>query len=198
MSNIKLDLRKKRKIETRKRIITMAMSEFSKKGIFATNTLDIAKRASVSHGTIFAHFPTRDDLLIEVINVFGSKLCNETHILAEKGSSLKKMLKTHLKILEKFEDFYAWLTAEVNSLPQKAKIFFVLSQSVVSYHIMVVAKKEMSKGKIKKMPFHFLFNLWIGLLHHYIINRDLFAPKNSVIKLYGDKLIDRYLKLLAR
>lgn len=197
MTEVKIDIRKKRKMETRKHIISAATGEFSKKGILATNTSDIAKKAGVAHGTIFSHFPTRDDLLIEVMSVFSRKICSETHDIAEKGKSLKKMLKMHLKVLEKFENFYARLVTDSKHLPKKARNFFVLIQSVVSYHIMVVAKKEMAEGKIKKMPFHFLFNSWIGLIHHYIANRDLFTPNGSVIKLHSDKLINEYLRLLA-
>lgn len=39
--------------------------------------------------------------------------------------------------------------------------------------------------------------LWIGLVHHYLMNRDLFAPGESVIARRGRELLDHYMGLLA-
>jgi hypothetical protein len=46
------------------------------------------------------------------------------------------------------------------------------------------------------MPMHLLFNTWIGLVHHYMVNRDLFAPEGSVIARRGKELLDHYMGLL--
>jgi len=47
------------------------------------------------------------------------------------------------------------------------------------------------------VPMHLLFNTWIGLVHHYVCNRDLFAPGESVIARRGSVLLDHYMGLLA-
>ena len=43
------------------------------------------------------------------------------------------------------------------------------------------------------MPLHLLFNTWTGLVHHYLSQRDLFNPKGSVIRRYGDELLEHFL-----
>jgi len=42
-----------------------------------------------------------------------------------------------------------------------------------------------------------LFNTWLGLIHHYLGNRDLFAPGHSVVERHGSMLLDHFVGLLA-
>ena len=56
--------RKQQKENTRNNILQAALREFVDKGLANTNVQDVAKAANVSYGTIFAHFPKKDDLLI--------------------------------------------------------------------------------------------------------------------------------------
>jgi hypothetical protein len=43
-----------------------------------------------------------------------------------------------------------------------------------------------------------LFNTWIALIHHYLVNRDLFAPRRSVVRAKGRELVDHFLSLVMR
>ena len=63
--------RKQQKENTRNNILQAALREFVDKGLADTNVQDVAKAANISYGTIFAHFPKKDDLLIRVINEYG-------------------------------------------------------------------------------------------------------------------------------
>ena len=55
----------------------------------------------------------------------------------------------------------------------------------------------MNAGAIEPMAPHLLFNTWLGLLHHYVANRDLFAPGGSVLERRGNELLDHTMHLLA-
>jgi AcrR family transcriptional regulator len=55
------------KAESRSAIITAAVELFARKGFSATTTEQIAKKAKVSKGLIFAHFPTKQDILLTII-----------------------------------------------------------------------------------------------------------------------------------
>ena len=69
--------RQEQKIQTREKLIRVSTEVFSKKGIFSTKTLDVAKASKVSHGTVFSHFSTKEELLIAVIDEVGRKISNE-------------------------------------------------------------------------------------------------------------------------
>lgn len=82
-------------------------------------------------------------------------------------------------------------------LPNESRQMLVAIQSVVSHHLCAAAEREMKEGMIRPQPLHLLFNTWIGLLHYYLANDDLFAPEGSVLERYGEELLEHYLSLLA-
>ncbi len=193
---MKDSIRKIQKLNTRKKIIETAYKVFSEKG-FSVSSSVIAREAGVSHGSIFAHFPTMNDLLISLLSDFGDKIGTSLHALAKKCNSVENLLKEHLKILEEYEAFYSRLILEKNRLPDEAKNTFVIIQSTVAFHFSNVVERKIEKGTVKKLPIHALFNTWLGLVHYYLINKDFFADSNeSVIKRYGSELLSTYLKLI--
>ncbi len=67
MSPRSKQLSRQMKAESRSAIITAAVELFARKGFSATTTEQIAKKAKVSKGLIFAHFPTKQDILLTII-----------------------------------------------------------------------------------------------------------------------------------
>ena len=53
-------------IKPRQKIIESADHLFNQKGIQATSLADISKEAEVSKGTLFYHFKSKDDLILEI------------------------------------------------------------------------------------------------------------------------------------
>jgi AcrR family transcriptional regulator len=49
--------------ETREKILATALTLFTRRGFFGTPTSLISKEAGVATGTLFFHFPTKDDLI---------------------------------------------------------------------------------------------------------------------------------------
>lgn len=189
--------RQQQKEQTRQRLIDTALSLYAREGLLATRTADVAREAGVSHGTIFAHFATQEALLNAVIEVFSAQTTARLHELASQGSSLREVLQAHLAGLREGEAFYARLVRESRMLPDESRHILTAIQSVVSHHLCAAAEREMQVGLIRTMPIHLLFNTWIGLLHYYLANDDLFAPEGSVLERYGEELLEHYLSLLA-
>jgi len=186
------------KLNTRKKIIETAYKVFSEKGFSVPSSI-IAKEAGVSHGAIFAHFPTMDDLLISLLSDFGDKIGASLHALAKKSDSAENLLKEHLKVLEEYEAFYSRLISEKTRLPDEAKNTFAIIQSTVAFHFASVIEREIEKGTVKKLPIHMLFNTWMGLVHYYLLNKDFFSDSGeSVIKRYGSELLSAYLNLIKK
>ena len=190
--------RKEQKEQTKKLLVEAAINAFTDKGIALTRTIDIAKAASVSHGSVFAHFTTREDLLNIVIEEFGRRVAGRIHELAVNGRNLREVLQAHLTGLKEFERFYIRLVKENDQLPVEARNTLLGIQSAISFHLNKSAEHEMAEGKIRRIPFHLFFNTWIGLIHYYLANNNLFAPEGSVIERYGEELLDHYLNLIKK
>ncbi len=187
--------RQEQKENTRKRIVETAYRIYSEQG-FAAATAAIAKEAGVSHGTIFVHFPSLDNLLNYLIEDFGNILGTEIHCLAEGQNSVKELLNVHLDILARYEDFYIRLISERSLLPRDAQMAFVNTQSTMAYHFSRVVEREFKSKTVKDIPIHMMFNTWIGLVHYYLLNKEFFSPDTPLIERYRSELIATFLELI--
>lgn len=183
---------------TRRAVLRHARRLCARRGFAATRTLDVTRAAGLSHGALFVHFPTREELLREVAVQMGRELTDELHRLARAGSTLREALAAHLSCLEKQEDLYRqFLLAGPGQAPGFRRVWTGI-QSAVSMHLHAAVERETAAGKIRAMPQHLLFNTWIGLVHHYILNQHLFSPHRSVLMEHGAELIEHFLALLAK
>ena len=193
-----MNKRQEQKEKTRNYIIDVALNQFAKDGLTTTRTSDIANAANLSHGSIFAHFPTREGLLDEVIEEFGTRVTNRLHELVEENCGMRELLWAHLRGIEEYEAFYTRLISEASLLHESARNTLIGIQSAISFHMIQVAEREMESSKIIKMPLNLMFNTWVGLINYYLMNRDLFAPGESVISRYGQRLVEHYMNLISR
>ena len=191
------NVRQEQKELTRRKVLDVALDLFARNGIMATTTAHVAKGAGVSHGTVFSHFGTRDELVAAVIGRFGIAVTRRMHELGAQGHGVRDVLCAHLRGLAEHEAFYTRLVTEGHTLPEEARTALIAIQSAMSFHLFAVAQKDMDAGVIRRMPAHLLFNTWIGLVHHYITNADLFAPGGSVLERRGAELLEHYAGLLA-
>ena len=189
--------RSRQKTETRSRILEAALSLYAERGIVATRSAAVAEAAGVAHGTLFLHFPTQEELLVAVIEDFGDALCRRLHELSARGTGLEALLRAHIEALLENEDFYSRLVTEASLLPEAARTSLVMIQSTVSYHIAQAAERGMATGSVKRQPLHLLFNTWIGLIHYYLANRELFAPGGRVLELRGEELVSHFVALAS-
>ena len=187
--------RQLQKENTRKKILETAYQIYSEQGFSATTAV-IAKEAGVSHGTIFVHFSSLDELLCCLIQDFGDALGSEIHRLAETKDNMEELLKAHLDVLARHEKFYIRLIAERSLLPEEARLTFSNIQSIVAYHFNKVFKRE--NNTCKDIPVHLLFNTWVGLIHYYLLNKDLFSPDTPIVERYGSELTETFLKLIKK
>src|SRR5213076_995672 len=175
--------RQEQKAATRDRLVNAAMALFARKGIVQTTTADIARSIRMSHGVVFLHFPKRDDLVIAVIDEFGRRLAVEFRQALEQDLGLRAVLQAHLRVLAEFEPFYARLVTEAP----------LLLHAAMSQRLFLALERERKAGRARRLERPLLFNTWIGLVHHYLVNRDMFAAGDSVIAEQGDTLVQHFM-----
>lgn len=189
--------RQQQKEQTRETLLQAAYEVFARDGITTARMSDVAEAAGVSHGTVFAHFATQEALMTEVIDTYGGKIALRTHELAGSCVRMEQILRAHLAGIAEFEPFYTRLVIENRLLPPAARDVWIGIQSAISFHFSQVAAREAKAGRIIVHPAHLLFNTWLGLVHYYLANGDLFAPEGNVIGRYGDTLVASFLRLIG-
>lgn len=187
-----------KKEETRRRIVEVARRQYVARGSGALRTAEVAKQAGLSHGAVFVHFPTREDLVRAVISEIGRGLGDQLYALGRSGATLGELLRAHVKSLAASEDEYRRLLIEEPTLTGDERLPFIGVQSAISAHITEVAAREMKAGRMREMPLYLLFNTWIGLLHHYVLHPQLFAPTGSVLEAHGEELVTHFMSLVTK
>jgi AcrR family transcriptional regulator len=189
--------REEGKRQTRRRILDAALRVFGREGILAAPTSAVAREAGVAHGSVFAHFGSQEGLIVAAIEDFGEAMSRRLHALAESGGGTREALASHLRGMREREDFYARLVVEAPLLPVRARQSLVLIHSAMAIHLASAVQSDVLAGRVKEMPLHLLYNTWIGLVHHYLANRELFAPGASVLKRRGGELLDHFMSLIV-
>ena len=186
------------KAETRRRLLDGAVKLCAEQGFFGLRTLDLAESIGVAHGSVFVHFPTREALLAEIAGELGRRITDRLHAVETSRGGLRRALAVHLECLAADEVIYRHLVLAAPLLPDVLRDGWLCIQSAVSHHIAGAAKRELEAGALKRMPMHLLFNGWLGLVHHYVIHRDVFAPGASVLETHGAMLVAHYIGLLKK
>lgn len=189
--------RQEQKQQTRELLLQTAYRCFCAGGILGTRMSDIARAAGVSHGTVFLHFQTQEELVAEVVERSCGRIAARTHELAEGCGSVEELLRAHLAGIREFEAFYTRLVVENRLLPQPVRDAWIAAQSAVAFHLEPSLEKAAAEAGIA-VPASMLFNLWLGLVHYGLANGDLFAPEGGVVERCGDSWVDAYLRLLRQ
>jgi AcrR family transcriptional regulator len=190
--------REAQKRETRQRILDAASRVFAREGIIASTTASVAREAGVAQGSVFVHFGNQEALIVAVIQDFGEAVSLRLHELIEAGAGTRAVLEAHLRGIGEREGFYARLVVEAPLLPAGARQSLVLIQSAISFHLAPAIEADERSGKIKVMPLALLFNTWLGLVHYYLANHELFAPGASAIDRRGNELLDHFMSLISK
>ncbi len=186
------------KEQTRQHLLNTAYEVFAKKGILAAKASDIAQEAAVANGTVFLHFPTKEELLTQVIEEFGITIGNKFKELADHEYGVRDILQAHLAIIQEYELFYGQLIKNSTSLPAAVRNQVFMIQSGIAHYLKRAVEYELQRNTIKQMPLPLMLNTWLGLLHYYLINKDMFSPHGSAIERYGEILINFFMSCITK
>jgi AcrR family transcriptional regulator len=191
-----MSVRQAQKTATRLRLLQHAEQLVVERGFAETKTIDVARAARVAHGSVFAHFASREHLMATVATQMGRRLTDRLHATVRAGTGLRAVLEAHLRCIAEHEDLYRRLLLDGPSLPAESRLTWLGMQSAVASYVLTAAEADTRAGIIRPMPGHLLFNTWLGLIHHYLANRDVFAPGESVLASHGSTLLEHYLNLI--
>jgi len=178
-------LRKKRSVvDSKNRILNIALSLFIKKGIKSTTTREIARKAGIAEGTIYKHFKSKDDLALKLfisnMDMFREKLVENTGNYADPKETLRALIQNFFDFAKNQPKAYSYImeahSTEIKRIPEerpKPKDIFV-----------EVIRLGIEKGDFRKIDENLGAALVIGM-----ITRTIFFFNSGLIRLDYSKAV---------
>jgi AcrR family transcriptional regulator len=181
------------KAKSRSAIISAALELFAKKGFSATTTDEIAKKAKVSKGLIFSHFPTKENILLAIlddeIDRFLPKF-DQNDEARDPKEKLISFINGWLELLEK-EPLLVLLSLRLNLDEGWRKILRKKGKQYVEIYLKKMRALLVQAGSKKPdLDCYLIGVLFDGVAANYVVAPKLF-PLND-IKNYLVELLFSY------
>ena len=134
--------------ENRERILEVAKQEFTRSGAHASLD-DIAKQAGVGPGTLYRHFPTREELLKAVYRTEMEKLAAAEQRFADTMPPVEALRAWLLLFVDGIATKQI-IAPALNSLMGDPKKVFEASYAQVHDAIRALVKRAIKSGDIRK------------------------------------------------
>jgi len=168
--------------ERRARILSDAMALFAREGYADTSLREIAAKVGVSKSALYHHFPSKDALLLAVLEERDRRI--DTAIVALNTESAADFLRAlpdaadeNARTQPGLLEVYAVISCEAIPAGHAAHAYFArrYAQALDSFETMFRAAASTGELPAHRDPAHeaaWLLALWDGLQYHWLYNRD--------------------------
>ncbi len=177
------------KAESRSAIVSAALELFAKKGYSATKTDEIAKKARVSKGLIFAHFSTKQEILKAIIDEEIDRLLPKTSDIDDGRSpneKLTSLVDSWIRLL-KSEPLLARLSLRLNLDDGYRKLVKRKGKQYLEIYLGRMRTLLVQLGsKTPDLDCYLLAVLFDGITANYTVAPDLFpidAIKDHLVEI---------------
>jgi AcrR family transcriptional regulator len=132
----------------RERILAIAKKEFTRSGANASLE-EIAKKAGVGPGTLYRHFPTREDLLVAVYRSEIEKLAAAERTLADTLPPVQALRAWLLLFVDAVETKHI-IAPVLNTLVGDPKKVFEAFHGQIHEALRALVKRAIKSGDIRK------------------------------------------------
>ncbi len=178
--------------ETKRKIVLVALELFVRKGYHGTSITDIMNNVGLSKGSLYAHFKSKGEILLLIIEQYKARFIDEIIHFANdsEGNALDKLnrcISFSAKFASEHENLCVFLTFLTTEL--KADIDFepMLKAVYRDYQRFIsgIIRQGIIQGLVDKKTDPDLAALTFmalhdGMLHQWVLNRSLIDAKQYV------------------
>lgn len=187
MSPRSKELSRQMRAESRSAIIAAALELFARKGFSATTTDQIAKKAKVSKGLVFAHFTTKQEILLAIINEEFNRLLPGPHERDDARSPKERfisLIDNWMDLLKK-KPLLVRLTLQLNLDDGYRKFMRRKGKQYIEVYLERMRELLVQLGsKSPDLDCYLLSMVFDGFSANYTVAPDLFpvdAIKNHLV-----------------
>lgn len=176
--------------EKQVKILEAAIEIFSEKGFAATSTSEIAKKAGVAEGTIFRHYKTKKDLLLNIItptilkvatNYFAKNIVKEVfdNHFSSYEDFLRALIKNRFQFVKKHLPILKIILQEIAFHPELKQQF----QKVITEHVydkfVKIIEHFQERGEIVLFPPKTIIRITTTNIIGLILTRMVVFPQDA-------------------
>ena len=193
-----MNKRQTQKQFTRDKIIAAAKMVFIEKGIINTATSKIAEMAGVAHGTLFLHFPNKDSLVIELLDVELAKFDENIKQVILGTDDIKNILEQYLNVIQAEEGFFSTLARELPHYKDELRRKILFRESFIREHFHQVIEKGIEQNRYAKINIPCALTFLFGTINYYLSLKKSFVQEGSIINKFHDQIIDIFMKIIQK
>jgi AcrR family transcriptional regulator len=194
MSPRSKEVSRQMKADSRSAIITAALELFAKKGFSATTPEQIAKKARVSKGLIFNHFPTKQEILLAIIDEEFGRLLPNSHENTDAQSPKERfnsLVNSWMDMLRN-KPLLVRLTLQLNLDDEYRKLMRKKGKQYVEIYFDRMRELLVELGsKNPDLDAYLLSMLFDGFASNYTVAPDLF-PIDAIKDYFVEIMLARW------
>ncbi len=183
---------------TREKIITAAKEIFVEKGIINTATSQIAIAAGIAHGTLFLHFPNKNALVIELLDIELLKFSDNIKLLILDTTDIAVILDQYLNLIQAEEGFFSSLARELPNYKDELRRKILFRELLIREHFHKVIKMGIEEKIYAQVNIPGTLTFLFGTINYYLSMKRSFTAKESVIEKFHDQIIEIFMKILEK
>ena len=183
------------KQETRQKLLATAKEMLILNGLLPLSTVEIARQAGVAHGTLFFHFQSKENLLVEVIDQELLQITTELYPLLERPHQLRELLDTYLNFLEREELFFAVIARETPFYTPELRRSILGREAAVRQYFYRAIETAVQSGQIQPLDITSSLNFLFGTLTYYLSLGEAFASRGCVIAEKRASITETWMKI---
>jgi len=196
-------LRQRRKEARPKELLDAALDLFVEKGFAATRSEEVASRAGVSKGTLYLYYPSKEELLKEVIrqNVVNQIAEGMEIVRAFEGSSSELLAHVLHLWWERVGETRAsgilkLMMSEVRNFPEIAQFYIAEVAQPCDRMLAEIVERGIARGEFRPVNVADVVHALIGPLLFLVMNKHSLGACAAVAKLDPVPIIEAHIDLV--
>lgn len=192
-----MNKRQLQKQQTRNKIAATARDLFTQQGFLNTTTAQIASASGIAHGTLFLHFPTKDDLILEIMDSALETIQDALQPIMAQSGSLDELLLRYLDLIEQNEALFATKAREMALYSAELRRKLLFRDAIILEHFHTLFQQGIDQGVYRSLSIQTALSFFFGSLHYHLSLRQLFAGQSSVIAKIKKPLIETFIAMIT-
>jgi AcrR family transcriptional regulator len=195
--------RQRRKLARPQELLDAALDLFVEKGFAATRAEEVAARAGVSKGTLYLYYPSKEELLKEVVrhNV-GNQIAEGVEVIRSFTGSSSELLAHILRLWwervgeTRASGILKLMMSEVRNFPEIAQFYIDEVTLPCDRMLGELVQRGIDRGEFRQVPVREVVHVLVGPLLFLVMNKHSLGACSAAARLDPMPIIEAHIDLV--